>query len=199
LSLGFLQRTFDPMASNPLDDSAAISYDRFMPVLGFRQGPVDIILGYTRYQLQGRTCETVMLAGTVRQEIQLAGEPSGVLLLPVMLSSDFTKAESAGPQGETFGVASVGVGAGVRFRSTGRGYDASVEVSGLLHYSLDGLGTGTGFSPTLAAEASLFLPDALSFAPLAVGYRLRIQSWKMSDDAFNYRSVSHGPYIGVGF
>jgi hypothetical protein len=199
LSLGFFQRTFRPLASNPLDDSMAIAYERFMPVLGVRQGPVDVVVGYTRFRLRGISRETVLLAATFRQEISLAGEVGERLLLPVLLATDFTKAQAAGPQRETFGVASLGVGTGLKFRSTGRGHDASIDVLGVVHYSFDGLGTGSGFSPALIAEANLLLPDALSFSSLVLGYRLRLQSWKMSEAKFNYHSVSHGPYIGVVF
>jgi hypothetical protein len=141
----------------------------------------------------------VLLAAAVRQEIPLAGSRGERFLLPVVLSTDFTKAQAAGPQRETFGVASIGAGAGFKFRSYGRAHDAAIEVLGVVHYSFDGLGTGSGFSPALIAEANLLLADALPFASLAVGYRLRVQSWKMSEEKFNYRSVSHGPYLGILF
>jgi hypothetical protein len=199
LSLGFFQRSFRPMASNPLDDSMAIAYERFMPVLGLRQGPVDIMLGYTRFRLRGISREAVFLAAAYRQELPLSGEAGERLVLPLLLSTDFTKAQAAGAQRETFGVASLGIGTGVKFRSIGAGHDASIELLGVAHYSFDGLGTGSGFSPAMIAEASLLLPDALSFTSLVLGYRLRVQSWSMSEEKFNYRSLSHGPYLGVVF
>jgi hypothetical protein len=199
LSIGYLQRTFDPQASNTLGDTATISYDRMMPVAGLRQGVLDMLIGYARYSLQGESKETILIAANVRQELPLAGGKETMLLAPLMLATDYVKAESAGPQRETFSVASVGIGAGMKLRQVGSGYDASVEVLAAAHYSIDGLGTGSGFSPALIAEAGVFLPDALSFASLAAGYRLRLQSWNMSDDKLDYQSVSHGPYVGVWF
>jgi hypothetical protein len=199
VSLGFLQRTFRPLGSNPLADSLAISYDRFMPVIGLRQGLLDILLGYTRYRMQGASRETILLVATARQEFPLTRGSAGALVVPVALSTDFTKAQTTGSLRENFGVASIGAGSGLKVRSAGRGYDASIEVLGLAHYSFDGLGTGSGFSPALTAEASILLPDALSFAGLVGGYRLRIQSWRMSEDKFDYTSVSHGAYVGIGF
>jgi hypothetical protein len=72
-------------------------------------------------------------------------------------------------------------------------------VLGIAQYSFEGLGTGSGFSPALTGEAGALLPEALSFVSLAAGYRFRLQTWSMGETKFNYRSLSHGPYVGVVF
>ena len=199
ISAGLLQSEFRPLASNTLDDSLAIRYDQLMPVVGFRQGGVEILAGYTRYDLRGTSCESVILSATVLQDLLVAGGLKEALLLPVMFSSDFVKAETQGPTRETFSVTSLGIGAGLKFRSFGRSHDAWVSLLGVAHYSFEGLGTGSGFSPALIGEATVLLPDAVWSVSLAMGYRFRLQSWSMSEERFNYRSVSHGPYIGVVF
>lgn len=199
VSAGFLQRTFEPLGSNPQTDSLAIRYDRMMPVIGFRQGMVDIVGGYTRYRMNGVRREAVILSASVSQDVALTGEREHALFLPVLLSSDFARSEGTGPGRETFSIASLGIGTGLKFRSRGGHHEAWLSVVGVAHYAFEGLGTGGGFSPALMGEGTVLLPRAIPLFALALGYRFRLQSWSMSEEKFNYRSVSHGPYIGVVF
>ena len=199
ISAGFFICDFRPSTSNTLDDSLAIRYDQLMPVIGFHQGIVDVVAGYTRYRQEGMNREAVLLSATMSPELPLTGGREEALLLPVMLSSNFGKAETRGPQRETFNIASLGIGVGLKFRSCGPSHDGWVSLVGLVHYSFEGFGIGSGFSPALIGEAAVLLPDVVWSIPLALGYRFRLQSWEMSEEKFNYRSVSHGPYMGVVF
>lgn len=197
VSAGFLHRDFRPRTGNPVADSLAIRYDGLMPVAGFRQGPVDIVAGYMQYRLAGVKREAVILAASVAQDVPLTKRGGTALLLPVVLSTDFARSEANGPRRETFNIASLGVGTGLKVRSTGAAHDLWFGAVLMAHYSFEGPGTGSGFSPALIAEAAGLFPRALPFAGLAAGYRLRLQSWSMSAAKFDYRSLSHGPFIGI--
>ncbi len=198
VSAGIFARDFLPVSSNPLDGSA-ISYHRIMPVIGLRQGPIDATFGYTRYSLDGQTLAAIMFAAAFTAELRLTGTRESALVLLMSLQADYTKSESSGPERASFNIGSIGVGGGLRYRWLGRSFETSVSVSGAAQYSFEGYAVGTGFSPLLLAEAGVVVPQAFSFGGIALGYRLRLQTWSMSDERFNYRSVSHGPYVGLVF
>ncbi len=199
VSGGYLQQNLRPRHSNALPDSAVISYDRLMPVLGLRQGVLDLLVGYARFSLRGRSRETILASAIFRQELPLGRTGKDGLSVPILLSTGFFRAQAAGPERTTLNVATVGVGLGVRGGFAGPASELWIEALGAVHYAVDGIGTGSGFSPVLAAEAGAFFPGALTFASLAAGYRVRLQSWSMSDSAYDYRLSSHGAYLGVWF
>jgi hypothetical protein len=47
VDVGVFARNFAPRASNTAPDSLKVSYNRVMPVLELRQGPVEIQFGYS--------------------------------------------------------------------------------------------------------------------------------------------------------
>lgn len=198
-SVGFLQRDFSPRATNPLGDSLGIHYDRIMPVAGLRQGPVEFMLGYVRYTFLGEKRDAVFLGATYVQDVMLAGNRTNAFTVPVTIAIDYTKSETSGPQRETFNIVSIGGGAGVKYRHTSPSMDAVVSGVFTLLFSSDGFGTGTGLSTATIAESVLLFKRIPIFEGIAVGYRLRYQTWAMSDERFDYRSLSHGPFLGVLF
>lgn len=196
---GAMQRDFAPRSSNQAADSATIRYARLMPMIGFRQGPVEFFFGYTSFKQRGATNSAIFLGTAVTTEFPLSGKRSNALILPLVFAADFTKAESGGPERENFNIASVGLGAGLKYRLTSDGVDFSVHAEELVHYSLEGLSTGSGFSAATLADVSLVLRDIALLDGLALGYRFRYQTWSMTDSKFDYRVTSHGPYLGILF
>ena len=199
LNGGFVHRDFAPWSSNTNPDSLAIKYNRVMPMIGFRQGPVDLTFGYTQFTLRGRSRSTIFFGVTAANELPLTHRSRAALLLPIALSADYTKAQAAGPERDDFNIASLGIGAGLKFRYNARSVDFAVEAVEIAHFSTEGFAAGSGFSAATVAEAVLILREALVFDGVALGYRFRLQTWSMNQNRFDYRSVSHGPFVGVLF
>jgi len=199
LTAGVAQREFTPRPSNSLPDSVSLGYDRLMPMLSFKQGPVDITFGYATFSLQGRSRASIFFGATFSNEVPIAGKRPSALVLPILLAADFTKTEGIGFERENFNIASVGIGTGLKYRYAGEGMDVSVSAVEVFHYSTEGFSTGTGFSAATLGEALVLLRDIHVLDGLAFGYRFRLQTWAMSSTRFNYRTIGHGPFIGVMF
>lgn len=197
--IGAMERDFQSRSSNNLPDSARIGFTRWMAMVGIRQGLFDITFAYNRFTLRGEKKTTVFFGATAMQDIPIAGKRPTALVIPVMISADFTKAENTGPSRQDFNIASLGIGAGLKFRASGSALDFSLYVTEVVHYSFEGLSSGSGFSAATLGEASLSLTRIPLVGGIVVGYRFRYQTWAMSDEQFNYRALSHGPYLGVGF
>lgn len=205
---GLFMREFLPRGSNDLPAEAQIRYNRIMPTIGFRQGSFDLTFGYARFRQVGRNRETIFLGATFMNEFSVAGKRAHALIVPIVLATDYTKAESpaigrsGGPvptRSQDFNIGSLGIGAGLKYRYNNGGVECSIGGVAIAQYSFEGLGTGSGFSPAAIAEGTLLLRDAMILDGIALGYRLRFQSWSMSNAAFDYRSLSHGPYLGLMF
>jgi hypothetical protein len=69
----------------------------------------------------------------------------------------------------------------------------------IFHIAFQGLAAGTGSSLATVGEAGLLLPRVPIGEGLALSYRVRLQTWSLSDNRFNYRSLYHGPSIGILF
>lgn len=196
--VGAMQRDFAPRGSNTAPDSTRISYNELMPMIGFRQGPVDIFVGYTKFDQHGNSRATIFVGTVVSTEFPVSGRRKSALVVPLMFAADYSKAESSGPQREDFNIASLGLGAGLKYQLSTESLDFSVHAGELFQYSTQGFSIGSGFSAATLADASLVLRDVL-FSGIALGYRFRYQTWSMSDGKFNYRATTHGPYLGILF
>ncbi len=199
LYAGVLQRDFQPWSGNSAVDSLAISYTRLMPVIGFRQGGVDLLFGYTRYTVHGSAQSSILFATTVSMELPLTVRPAWSLSVPFAVGADYTQAGAPGAERDNFNVASVGLGAGLKFRVRSDQVEFDVGASEFAQYATEGFSVGTGFSAATLAGANLIIADVGPFDGIALGYRFRLQTWSMSDARFDYRSVSHGPTLGIVF
>jgi len=197
-SAGASFRQFVPRSGHPLGPDA-ISYHAVMPTLGLRQGPVEFLAAYGRYEREGESHEAILAAATFAMEFPLAGGPRYPLRGLVLLTTDYTKSEAPGPGREAFNVASLGVGAGMAYRTSGRSVQVALSAAASAQYSFEGFRTGSGFSPLLMGDAVVALPGVPVLDGLVAGYRLRWQQWSMSDDRLRYRSLFHGPWLGVSF
>jgi hypothetical protein len=199
LSGGIFARQFRPRSSNTTPDSLAVSYTRVMPFIGFRQGPVDFIFGYTTYDLHGASRSAIYFGFSYTGDYVLVGNRERALVLPFLVDADFTKSESAGSLHDNFDVGSLGIGTGIKFRSSGESVDFSVMAAAIIHYSFDGYSLQTGSSPAVVAEALVLLPQAGILNGLAFGYRFRYQAWTLGNGRYDYRTVNNGLFVGVMF
>ena len=170
-----------------------------MPVVGFRQGPVDLLFGYTTYDLHGASRSAVFFGVTFTGDYLLAGNRESALVLPFLVDADFTKSESAGGLHDNFDVGSLGVGTGIKYRRIGESVDFSVMAAAIIHYSFDGYSLQTGSSPAAVAEAVAILPYIGIWNGLAIGYRFRYQAWSLGSGRYDYKTVNNGLFLGVMF
>jgi hypothetical protein len=199
VSAGIFARDFRPRGSNTAPESLAVSYTRVMPLLGFRQGPVDFLFGYTTYDLHGAARAAIYFGVTFSGDYILSGNRERALVLPFIVDADFTKSESAGTLHDNFDVGSIGIGTGLKYRSNGESVDFSVMAAAIIHYSFDGYSLQTGSSPAAIAEAVALLPEVGILNGLALGYRFRFQAWTLGNGRYDYRTMNNGVFIGVMF
>jgi hypothetical protein len=192
-----MYRDFAPTAGNTTPDSLAIAYGAWMPMLAFHQGPVELMFGYTRYTLKGSLREAIVFGTTFATDLVLAGSRSSALLVPVCAAADFSKSESDGAERDHFNIASVGVGAGLKYSAVSPWLEFSIQAQGIIHYSFEGLNTGSGSSSAVLGDVRLLSRHIPVFDGLVFGYRFRYQRWSLSDARLDYRTVNHGPYLGV--
>jgi hypothetical protein len=197
VSVGGVWRDFEPLPSNTAANSTAIAFKTLCPALAFHQGGVDVLFAFGTYNASGGGRTTLMFATTAQFDVPLSGSRSSALIAPVLLGGDYTKAESGAPLGEEFNVGSIGLGVGLKYRRSGPGADFTIFAGGLAQYSFAGFRPVYGFSPAALAEATILLKKVAIFDGIAIGYRFRYQQWTMSDRTFNYRTIFHGPYVGV--
>lgn len=199
LSAGILRDEFVPRPNNSLPDSAAARFAAIMPILAFRQGPVEIYLGYTRFDERGGSHPAVVFGTQITNDVFLGGSRDGGLVLPLMIAADYTKVESGGPQRDDFNLATLGLGAGLKYRLVSPDAEFWIQGVQIFHVAFQGIAAGTGSSLATVAEAGLLLPRVPIGEGVVLAYRVRLQTWSLNDDRFNYRLVYHGPSIGILF
>ncbi len=201
LSAGLLHDEFRPRSNNSLPDSVAARFTQAMPMLTFHQGPGDVYLGYTRFTERGGTHSSVVFGMQLTNDMLLGGgrPAGGGLTLPLMLAADYTKVESAGPQRDDFNLATLGLGLGLKYRLVTPEVEFWIQGVQLFHFAFQGLAAGTGSSLATVGEVVLMLPRVPIGEGIVLGYRIRLQTWSLNDDRFNYRELYHGPSIGILF
>ena len=198
-SIGMFARDFRPKGTNTAPDSLTVSYTRVMPLIGFRQGPVDFLFGYTPYDLHGASRSAIFFGVTFTGDYVIAGNRDQALVLPFLVDADFTKSESAGELHDNFDVGSVGIGTGIKYRINGESLDFSAMAAAIIHYSFDGYSLQTGSSPAAVAEVIALLPRVGILNGVALGYRFRFQAWTLGNGRYDYRTVNNGVFVGVLF
>jgi hypothetical protein len=198
VTVGAVWRQFRPRPSNSLPDSLASRFDRVMPMIGFRQGPVQVYFGYTTFMEQEQSREAIVLGTEVSTDFPLfgAGFP---IVLPLMIAADYSKVEAAGLQRDNFNIGSIGIGVGLKFRSVGPSVEFWIQGFHLFQLSFEGIAAGTGSSQATIGEATLLLPRVPIADGIVLTYRIRLQTWSMKNDRFDYRSFYHGPSVGIMF
>ena len=196
---GLVRMDFKERWSNPATDLLGIRFTRYMPFIGFRQGATDVTFGYTQYPVGGLTRSSVYLGLIAGNDFRIAGNREAAFMFPIVLAADFTKAQSRGTTLDDFNVGSLGIGGGLKLRYHSRDVDCTAQALEIIHYSFEGYAGGSGSSPATVADVAFLLHQVDIADGIVFGYRFRMQTWAMSDTRFNYRSIQHGPYIGVMF
>jgi hypothetical protein len=199
LSAGAFWWAFDPRQSNPEGDSIGIRMNQVAPALSYRDGSFDLLFAYTTYSADGGSHPAILFGARLGQDLVLSRSPSGGLAVPVSILGDYTTVEGSGPERETFNVGTVGIGAGLKYRWSGRSVQAWVEGGAVASFAFEAYSLRNGFSSLVFGEAAVLLRKVGPFGGLAIVYRLRLQNWSMSESQFNYRSFMHGPSIGLLF
>jgi hypothetical protein len=197
VSVGAMPRDFAPRAGYSGGDALAIRYNVWMPVIGFHQKSMDALFGYTRYTLNGSTRSAAFLGATLSNELPLVHSFSAALILPVILSLDYTKSEGSGLEKDQFNMASIGVGSGLKVRFTTPGTEFTAHALSAYHFSFEGLNTGNGSSVVVLGEATFVVRTLDIVDGIVLGYRFRHQTWNAAGGRLNYHVTTHGPYIGV--
>lgn len=196
---GFLLTEFTPRSSNAYPDSLSITMKKIVPIIGFRQGLVDVSIGYNTFGLRGQSKGVLIATAAVATEVPVLFSRAHAFIIPIMISSDYTKLENTGGNRENFNIGSVGLGAGVKYRYRSPQFEFALSAAEAAHWSLEGFSTGSGFSAATIAEALFTFREVFSLDGIALGYRMRFQTWNMSNAKFNYDSFSHGAILGVLF
>ena len=199
IHVGFFQRDFEPRYTNPLPDSQTVNYSRIMPTIGFRQGLVDVTFGYTRFSLRGNDKTSIFASVAVGNDFPITFSRAHAFLLPLMISSDYTRTDNTGGDKQNFNIGSVGIGAGLKYRFTQPRFEFSLHAVEAAHWSFEGFSTGSGFSAATIGEALFVFRDVLSLDGITLGYRFRYQTWNMNNAKLDYKSLSHGAFVGVMF
>jgi hypothetical protein len=199
LSAAILRREFVPRSNNSLPDSVASRFAALMPMIAFRQGSVELYLGYTRFEERGSHRSAIVFGTQITNDVHLSGSRPGALVLPLMIAADYTKVESGGLQRDDFNLATIGLGAGLKYRLVTPDMEFWIQGVQVFHVAFQGIAAGTGSSLASVGEAGLLLPRFPVGEGLVLGYRVRLQTWSLNDDRFNYRSLYHGPSIGILF
>jgi hypothetical protein len=195
--IGFMD--FAPRSGNPVPESLAVSFTKLMPMISYCQDPLDLVLGYTRYSHGGSTRTAILLSATVTTEIPVGGRRGGGLAIPLCATADFTKAEAGGAEKDNFNFASLGVGAGLKFHTPVAALELSASLLGTMQFAFESYGSRNGYSSAVIGNVTILWRSAPVLNGVVFGYRFRYQSWSLSDDWYNYRSILHGPYIGALF
>ena len=190
---------FQPRSNIGSADSANIRFHTLMPMLSFRQGLVEIQFGYTRYSQKDITNPVVFVGMNVGTDLPLSGNRSSALVLPVLFAANFTRADASGPARNSFNIASVGLGMGLKYRIVSESLDAWLSTIAVAHYSTQGFSVNSGFSGAILADLAFYFPAIPVGDGLCAGYRFRYETWSMPSTNFNYRMIFHGPYIGIAF
>jgi hypothetical protein len=199
VSAGVLLWDFAPRSSNPLADSSALAFLRGAFAAAYSDGFLDLLFAYASYSDNAGSHPAIFVGARVSQSLALAGQPRSTLSLAISLQGDYTKVDAGGPSRSTFNAGTIGLGVALRYQTGTRSFQFWVEAGGAAAFAFEAYSTGTGFSPIGLAGAGIQIASGGPFAGLTFAYRFRYQAWSMSNAAYDYRSVSHGPSVGILF
>jgi hypothetical protein len=199
---------FVDMSLRPDDPEISPVYHINEPVYQVRlQMPgFDAYAGYrTRFGGKGEDSDTLSylnLGLSLSGSMPLAAAERYSFLLPLRLSTDFTRVRSihSQPEAEQFrqSALSIGIGAGFvyRFSPHFRLYLESIPQIG---FTVTALGTDSGQMVSLNSRARLQYDQLAGRFGLALGYHHTFRRYSGGDERFHYDIQSHNFIIGVTF
>jgi hypothetical protein len=198
LGAGVAANTFEPRANNALPDSLRIKFSSPMMFLEYRQMDIRIALGYNRYDLHGSGKSSYSIYAEGAQDIPLAARRSGGLFLPIILATNYVRADGLGNSSGIFDVGSIGIGMGLKYRYVSESFGLQAYAGAVIHYSTVGFSIEHGSSSSGRGELTLLFPD-LVWNGAVIGYRFETQQWILTDEKLNYRRLLHGVFVGLIF
>lgn len=201
IGAGYHVQDFRASGSNPLSDSSRISFSTAMPVIEFRQLNSRLAVGYQQYTDRfGKEREAYSVYGESHSDLALDGtakiKPS--LFVPIVVSANYMRAESAERTVKGFDIGSLGVGSGLKYRYFERTFGVQASIVGSLYYASEGFSVEYGSQTSLVGEVQTVFSDIL-FEGIVVGYRYETQRWNMSNSVLDYQRWYHGGFIGLLF
>lgn len=196
IGVGYHAQKFSGSSSNSLPDSNRIQFSTGLPVIELRQNNGRLAVGYQTYtDIKGSQREAFSVFGENHNDIALTGGKGdmGSILIPIVVSAAYLRAESPVQAIGNFDVGSLGLGSGIKYRYFDRSFGIQAFAIGSLSYASEGFSTDYGSQTSLAAEIQLI------FSGLVTGYRFESQRWNMSSNILDYQRWYHGAFIGVVF
>jgi hypothetical protein len=194
LSAGVLWKSFSPLPSNT--SPTPLTYRIVVPAIGLHLENLDVQFSYGRFSTIPGSQSTVSLNALYSLDVALTGAPRSGLSLPLLVGADYTRSGGGGMQSE-FNVGSIGLGVGLRYRKAGSGAHFSVGGGAIAQLGFAAFRPVYGFSGAVIGDATLLLTRFPLFGSLALGYRVRYQTWSLSDHVLRYSCLMHGPFVGV--
>ncbi|MGE5313516.1 MAG: hypothetical protein ACM3Q4_02360 [Acidobacteriota bacterium] len=194
---GALQ-TFEPRSDNSLPDSLAIRFDSPMFFLEFRQMDLRIAASYSHYTLHGEGKSSYSIYADGSTDLPVSARRSGGLYIPIIVATNYVRAEGLGTSSGIFDVGSIGIGTGLKYRYLSEAFGLQLSGGAVIHYSTVGFSIENGSSVAARGEFQLLLPELL-WSGMTIGYRFETQQWRMSEAKFNYMRRYHAAFLGIFF
>jgi hypothetical protein len=195
---GVALNTFDRRTDNSLPDSLAIKFTSPMFFLEYRQMNIRIAAGYNHYSLHGAGKSSYSIYAEGSSDLALDASRSGGLYIPVIIATNYVRAEGIGTTSGIFDVGSIGIGTGLKYRYLSEAFGMQLYGGAVIHYATVGFSVEYGSSVSARGEIQFLLPEAL-WNGITVGYRFDAQQWKMTEERFNYKRLNHGAFVGLLF
>jgi len=198
LGAGAAANEFEPSGDNALPDSLRIRFSTPMVFAEYRQMDIRIAATYNRYSMLGQNKSSYAIYAEGATDLPVAANRSGGLYLPIIIATNYVRAEGIGTSSSIFDVGSIGAGAGMKYRYLSETFGLQAYAGAVIHYSTVGFSIESGSSTSARGELTLLFPE-LVWKGAVIGYRLETQQWRMTDDKLNYRSLHHGAFVGLLF
>ncbi len=195
---GAAANVFESRSDNTLPDSLRIKFTTPMMFLEYRQMDIRIAVCYSHYELHGAGKASYSIYADGATDVPIIARRSGGLYLPIIISTNYVKAEDIGSSSSIFDVGSIGIGTGIKYRYLSESFGLQAYAGAVIHYSTVGFSVEHGSSSSMRAELEFLFPD-LVWKGAVAGYRFDAQQWIMTDEKLNYSRRYHGVFIGLFF
>ncbi len=201
IGMSYNAQSFDKQSSNPLVDSTSISFSSRLPFVEFRQDNGRLAVGFQTYtDRNGNKRESFSVYGETANDFPLTkkGKEKPTLLIPLIVSVNYVRAEPPSVAAKNFDIGSFGIGSGMKFRYFDRSIGVQALAVGSIYYASEGFGTDYGSQTSFAAEVQIIVPGIV-LEGIVIGYRAETQQWNMNNNTLDYGRTYHGAFAGILF
>jgi hypothetical protein len=195
---GVAANIFESRSDNAQPESLRIKFTSPMMFLEYRQMDIRLAVCYNHYDLHGEGKSSYAIYADGSTDMPIIARRSGGLFLPIIIATNYVKAEGLGNSSGIFDVGSIGIGTGLKYRYLGESFGLQATVGAVIHYSTVGFSIEHGSSTSGKADVQLLFPY-IAWKGALVGYRFETQQWIMTDEKLNYRRMYHGAFVGLFF